>query len=123
MIPLTSVPDIEDVGNIHDNKHNAEHKKVSMLISAEVTDVTDVNGIAWCHYVSLVSLPASPPSDTYWQLATHDDSLVTRLIPVPDRGNIGSIHHNRNETIEYTDTIYDYISQSTQWYLVSPSDI
>ena len=46
MIPLTSVPDIEDVDNIHDNKHNAEHKKVSMLISAEVTDVIDVNGIA-----------------------------------------------------------------------------
>ena len=46
MTPLTLVPDIEDLYDIHNNKHKAEYKKVSMVISAEVTDVIDVNGIA-----------------------------------------------------------------------------
>ena len=50
MIPLTSsVPDIEDIDDLHNNKHNAEHTKVSIVISAEVTNVIDVSGVTLCH--------------------------------------------------------------------------
>ena len=45
MIPLTSVHDIEDIEDIHNDKHTAEHKKVSVVISAEVTDGIDFSGI------------------------------------------------------------------------------